>query len=632
MEHHAEQVLDLDALLRDAAAEAVAREDPDRFREWLRARLPWYWHDPTPPSPGLADALARALWNVMPLPGNHLRPRPVTPPGRNDPCPCGSGHKYKQCCRDADAAAPELPVEMLYAYVLDALGPAARDRLLADPRTPVGFALAAADAATDRGRPLNAARSLEPLFAEGAPLERHDLDVALSRLFDCYSDLGHDAKKDRLIARLIKEAPPGPVRAEAWARRAAIALDRGDREAAFEAFRMAQRDAPDDPSHGPREITMLLSTGALEQARERAGFWAQRLRRAGYGRDERPLSLVEAAAIDPEAAMVGFADDIGGYDATALREWAQAARERPAEGHAIERLEPDPDDAAGRPEGRLVAPAAVAAVEQAWDELLDRDDLGGLLHEYPEVWWAPEAQDRWREWLQARPGAGDSLAVLSDLVTATPYHPAVHRLPAVDDALARPLLERAHDLLAAATRGDPEATLPWHELDNRPALHCLATLAQLEQRTGHRERARSLLEWLLHLNPNDNHGLRAELMSLYLERGDDARAVALADAYPDDILAATRFGRVLALYRMDRKREAAAAARAVHAELPRVRDYLVRKRVRRPQIDPGSFAFGGADQAWLYREAARHLWERTPGALAWLQRTLPAGGQRRQRR
>jgi len=26
-------------------------------------------------------------------------------PGRNDPCPCGSGNKYKQCCREKDRAA-----------------------------------------------------------------------------------------------------------------------------------------------------------------------------------------------------------------------------------------------------------------------------------------------------------------------------------------------------------------------------------------------------------------------------------------------------------------------------------------------------------------------------------------------
>ena len=26
-------------------------------------------------------------------------------PGRNDPCPCGSGRKYKQCCLEKDEAA-----------------------------------------------------------------------------------------------------------------------------------------------------------------------------------------------------------------------------------------------------------------------------------------------------------------------------------------------------------------------------------------------------------------------------------------------------------------------------------------------------------------------------------------------
>ena len=34
----------------------------------------------------------------MPLPGNGFKPRPVAAPGRNDPCPCGSGAKYKTCC------------------------------------------------------------------------------------------------------------------------------------------------------------------------------------------------------------------------------------------------------------------------------------------------------------------------------------------------------------------------------------------------------------------------------------------------------------------------------------------------------------------------------------------------------
>ena len=35
-------------------------------------------------------------------------------PGRNDPCPCGSGKKYKRCCLDKDVAA-ELEHERLAA-------------------------------------------------------------------------------------------------------------------------------------------------------------------------------------------------------------------------------------------------------------------------------------------------------------------------------------------------------------------------------------------------------------------------------------------------------------------------------------------------------------------------------------
>ena len=30
---------------------------------------------------------------------------PAQLPGRNDPCHCGSGKKYKKCCEDKDAAA-----------------------------------------------------------------------------------------------------------------------------------------------------------------------------------------------------------------------------------------------------------------------------------------------------------------------------------------------------------------------------------------------------------------------------------------------------------------------------------------------------------------------------------------------
>ena len=70
------------------------------FRQHERSRFRRV--DPTAPPFGGADGRAHPTvdgpWmytdgEVMPVPPVRL----ATPPGRNDPCPCGSGRKYKRC-------------------------------------------------------------------------------------------------------------------------------------------------------------------------------------------------------------------------------------------------------------------------------------------------------------------------------------------------------------------------------------------------------------------------------------------------------------------------------------------------------------------------------------------------------
>jgi len=38
------------------------------------------------------------------MPATKTSPAKVDRPGRNEPCPCGSGRKYKQCCLEKDEA------------------------------------------------------------------------------------------------------------------------------------------------------------------------------------------------------------------------------------------------------------------------------------------------------------------------------------------------------------------------------------------------------------------------------------------------------------------------------------------------------------------------------------------------
>ena len=134
------------------------------------------------------------------------------------------------------------------------------------------------------------------------------------------------------------------------------------------------------------------------------------------------------------------------------------------------------------------------------------------------------------------------------------------------------------------------------------------------------ERTRALVtaELLLDLNPDDNHGMRFMLMNEYLRLGSDEKALVLAAAYPNDLAPETRFGAVLALVRLHRLQEAERALIIACTDLPKTAPYLLAARIRRPRILNDRIEVGGDDQAWLYRDEMRAVWQQTPGALDWL--------------
>jgi hypothetical protein len=138
--------------------------------------------------------------------------------------------------------------------------------------------------------------------------------------------------------------------------------------------------------------------------------------------------------------------------------------------------------------------------------------------------------------------------------------------------------------------------------------------------SGDRAAARAAGEWLVRINPNDNHGMRLELVNDYLRSGEDAAALELASKYPDDISPETRFGCVLALFRLKRVSEAEAALRAARDELPKVVPYLLPARIKRPQLSEVGVTMGGDDQAWIYRDQMRSVWQETEGAMEWLKK------------
>lgn len=70
----------------------MVREDPEYHARLVRHYTMWKQITNDPQSPARANLLARAQ--------SSQRASPKARP--NEPCPCGSGQKYKKCCRDHD--------------------------------------------------------------------------------------------------------------------------------------------------------------------------------------------------------------------------------------------------------------------------------------------------------------------------------------------------------------------------------------------------------------------------------------------------------------------------------------------------------------------------------------------------
>lgn len=124
----------------------------------------------------------------------------------------------------------------------------------------------------------------------------------------------------------------------------------------------------------------------------------------------------------------------------------------------------------------------------------------------------------------------------------------------------------------------------------------------------------------LRLNPQDNHGFRCQVVNYCLRQGRDDEAIAVCSDYPEDMMPDTRYGHVLARYRLGDLDGAARLLAGAMGDLPLVKDFLVRKRIAKPQLNEFGVVLGGKDQAWLYRQEMRDCWIEAAGCLEWLKK------------
>lgn len=615
---------DLEILFHISASSILRHQDaPEQFLNWFAQSAPSICPDlfsganDTLARTAMAHWLGRLIWNATPLPDNQFRPRRLPEPGRNDPCYCGSGRKYKHCC--ARIALPELHIaeDMMLAEILRQW-PASRFKELPLQRlSPEVLADVAGNWLT-HGEASRAVRLLEPLFNNIDTLDAR-AESAFDVLADAYNVLGRPRKKQALIERLARSGSPD-LRLAALQRQCTILADQGRTAEAWKLFQQAQRMRPNHPAFSHLEITLLLSEGRREEAVQRARFWAARLQRDHAHDFADLIRFLQDISADPDAALMHL-HAARNPALSVLQHCMRDMEQRPARArYTLQRL---PDGMAS-----LQPNAAARKLLKQWDRVFPalEPQLVDICADGPDVW-QPGIVEDWLDFLTARPEALDLIEVLDDVVLA------LHQLPDggtnwANRGLLEPLLQRAHAIVAAALGASDAVTLPWVVWDNRPALRLLVNLAYLKLDINAWPEAVELMEWLVFtLNPNDNHGLREILSTTYLRLGRFNEVLTLSARYPEDHLAATAYNRALALYRLGERGAALTALHTARTGWPEVCKFLCADNPRKPRLTPGRVTYKGKDEAWYYREAHLALWEQD-GALDWLRQANTARRKR----
>jgi len=165
--------------------------------------------------------------------------------------------------------------------------------------------------------------------------------------------------------------------------------------------------------------------------------------------------------------------------------------------------------------------------------------------------------------------------------------------------------------------------LPWLDLDNRPFLRVYHFCALKYSQLGETEKAVCIFNNILDMNPNDNQGARCLAVNCYLTLKRPVDVLRIVETYPEDMLAETLYGKVLALFQLDRIKEAHKALKEAEAALPLVAAEIAKKQHRKPKnLETKYITHGGKDEAYIYwMEGAKH-WKETPGAIEFVREYL----------
>ena len=610
-------------LIADALTEIYSRPDSSSFLQWMMDNVARYFDDDVFPienqairSTGLQ--LGVAIWSATPQPGNDFECTPITLPNPNHFCPCGSGKQYKNCC----AHAPMVPA--LDAVEVFSIAAAQMPQKivfeLAEKQPPSTYMLfLVARVAYDLQMPKKAVQFLEPRFQTPKNLEIDDGDL-LDLLLECYELLRMERKKQVLLLRLFRDSE-GPFRGHLLQRMAAISADQGYTDQAWQYFREAQRELPNDVGLIHLELVLLMSENKRDEAVQRARFWSAWAKRnvdADHVLHEQLAQMIK----NPVLAMLDMGSISDSHWELELHNILQLPVDN-KQCHAF---------SVERKQAHIRRKTWPKMDFDRWEELMSAMDsehmLGGFGFQ-KQMWNKFFAVDedstdglqlQMIYLLQDCPSLRDNYEVLFDLFFKIQDHPAA-AAPWVAETLWHPWVERSWKVASRLLDDIPDnVSCPYSVKNNQSFLHFLWEIAGTSYHTGNPARMEICCNAILKLDPEDNFGAKGKLMNFYLQNHENAKALQLLEKFPVSKMLELVFGGVLLYFRLNQLEKAEACLRRAHEQEPLVMKYLLAASPKPPKgVDhlnlPQHYAF-------RYRQQMGDACKNEAGFMEWAKKIV----------
>ncbi len=157
----------------------------------------------------------------------------------------------------------------------------------------------------------------------------------------------------------------------------------------------------------------------------------------------------------------------------------------------------------------------------------------------------------------------------------------------------------------------------WGLHETRPYMRCLLEYADCLYKLGKKNLSVSIMEEMILLNPNDNQGVRDQLMLHLIELNEFEKFKTYSELYKGDFGANAFFNQALYSFKTEGENEKSdKLLKEAIKENKFVLPMIISSKVQTNY--PDTYGIGSKEEAKYYSVFAQRIWQQTPGAVKWM--------------